>query len=547
MNFVIGKKTGTYAETLEAVGLASLMGELGFGTVNICDKGGEFVLRTSKDPQPGNWPAFIQPGYPYIWENSKEAKPDLPWVVNYEEEKTKRDAVRKAGKKSKANLEAHDIEAPAPPVPELNTAVNLASMRKGWNADRDLAKWIAANSASVAQWIQSAIDVEAKPPTDLPGVSNTQILNPISGKGVNSSKTEIRSAGSLPGQLVDPFSEWMKIRGLWKAMLLCRSDDDFKFFVIEPGEIDFEDLGSVRSALDGMNLWGGVRLDINATLQCVKVLIGLSDAVQSGTGRIRLRRRSPRQIIRGLRQAYFKSLGTAAALMNDAFLPLPDWFSVEEAEDADAYLQIIDELIEKGGCLNSLQDGNSDDGRILQVFREWLLTGELSDLLEFHHLFAPHLMRRFSSGEWARPFGTTNLSKLLSKTYKEKLVTEIIEDNGFQSVARAIRNATIYALTIPNIKREVRFGLAQKWKQKIKSGGNEFTEALAEFVQEYNWETAHRLKGVGHMVTTGELDSVMRLVGARGAELVGSLLLAYGYARAPKVDAAQPDEEIPAA
>jgi len=456
----------------------------------------------------------------------------------------KRDALRKAGKKSKGKLEAQEIEAAPQPVPELSTAAILASMRKGWNADRDLAKWIVANPRVTVEWIRFVLGDAPQPPPNLPTVSNTQILNPISGKGVNASKTEIRSAGSIPGQLIDPFAEWMKLRGLWEAMLLYRSDEDFKFFVIEPGDIPYGHIPAIREALNRLNLWGGVRLDINATLQCLRILITRSDALQPGINGIPLRHRRPRQVIRGLRQAFFKSLGTAAALMNDAVLPIPDWFPVENATDAEAYLQIIDEMVEKGGCLNSLQESNTDDCRILQLFREWLLTGELEDLLEFHHLFAPHLIRRFASGDWARPFGTENLSALLTRAYEERQVTEIIEDRGFQSVARAVRNATIYALTIPNLKREVRFGLAQKWKQKIKGGDEEFTVELAEFVQEYNWETAHRLKGVGHMVTTEELDSFMKLVEKRHAEIVGSLLLAYGFARAPRVESGQSDVEM---
>ena len=248
-------------------------------------------------------------------------------------------------------------------------------------------------------------------------------------------------------------------------------------------------------------------------------------------------------MIAGLRQAYFKSLGTAAALMNDAFLPLPNWFVIGTDEDAKAYLNIIDEVSIKGGCLNSLQDKNSDDGRVLQQYREWLLSGELADLLEFHYRFTLHLMQRLSRNDWARPFGTENLSTLLIKAYEEEFhVTEIIENPGFQSVARALRNATIYALTVPNLKREVRFGIAQRWKQKMKAGNEEFAAAVAEFVQEYNWETAHRLKGKGHSVTTEELDDVLHLIHERKAELVGALLLAYGYARAPKVETAQPEE-----
>ena len=46
----------------------------------------------------------------------------------------------------------------------------------------------------------------------------------------------------------------------------------------------------------------------------------------------------------------------------------------------------------------------------------------------------------------------------------------------------------------------------------------------------------HRLKGRGHQVTTSDLDQVFNLIEKHGEEMVGSLLLAYGYSRAPKVD-----------
>ena len=151
MKLAIEKKTGTYAETLEAVGVASLLTELGFGSVTIEDKGTQFQVSTSTDPAPEQWPEYISPGYPYIWEGSKEPKPELQRIVDYEAEKIKRDAARKAGKKSRAKREEQEIEAAPEPVPELSTAAILASMRKGWNADRDLAKWIVANPASTVR------------------------------------------------------------------------------------------------------------------------------------------------------------------------------------------------------------------------------------------------------------------------------------------------------------------------------------------------------------------------------------------------------------
>jgi hypothetical protein len=398
-------------------------------------------------------------------------------------------------------------------------------------------------------WIRQQLEI-AVSTTQHPDISNTQLLNPISGKGISAPKTEWRSPGSIPGALIEPFAEWMKLRGLWAGMLLFRVDDDFKFFVIEPTAISPGALKIVRNELDGLRLWGGVKLDIEATLRCTEILIRRSDALQAGDGaRISLRRLTPRKVIGGLRQAFFKSLGTAAALMNDAMLPLPDWFAIETREDAGDYLEIIVESIgtqdggtRTAGCLGSLDEKHSDDGRTLQQYRQWLLTGELNELLEFHHQFAVHQMRRLAGDEWVKGFSAALLDTILIKSYSKKdpMIKEIIQDEGFKSLARAIRNSTVYAIRLEN--REVHFGLAQRWKQKIKAGNKEFASELGEFVQSQNWEVVNRLKGKGHVVETTDLDSVLDLVERHGAELVGSLLLAYGYARAPKVEDGQQDD-----
>jgi hypothetical protein len=549
MQHLIDKRTGTYADALEAIGIASLLRDLGSTGITITDDGSCFRVQGLDPPDPWSTPS---PGYPYIWESAKEEKPDISWIFDYVDAKQKREASnkflqaqRKAQSKVRTALEILDLEPPSPPPPETGRAVILASMRKGWNGDRELAKWITSNPVETMAWVEFNLGVQPTPPRDQPSISNSQTLNPISGKGVHAPKTELRSPNALPTLLVDSFGEWMKLRGLWRGMFLYRSDDDFKFFVIEPSSISLDGLNVVKQDLDSLNLWGGVRLDIEAALRCAEVLILHSDVLQSQeTGSIGLRNLKPRNVIAGLRQSYFKSLGTAAALMNDALLPLPDWFVISAVEDADDYLEIIDEAIgsvqvhpRKYGCLGSLQEKNSDDGKILQQYRQWILTGDLFELLEFHHQFAQHLMQRLSARDWAQPFSTVTLTKLLTKTYNRGYqVKEILEDEGFKSLARAIRNSTIYALTLPNSQREVYFGLAQKWKQKLKGGPSALMTEIADFVQTQNWEVVNKLKGRGHVVTTQHLDSLIALIDKHGAELVGSLLLAYGYARAPKVE-----------
>src|SRR5690606_1017727 len=111
------------------------------------------------------------------------------------------------------------------------------------------------------------------------------------------------------------------------------------------------------------------------------------------------------------RLAFFKSLGTSAALMNEALLPMPQWFDLRDRSDCEAYLSVTRETIgprpghgvgRERGCLSTLTEQHSDDGAILQQLREWLLTGSLAELLEFHNRFAVHLMQRFGAGEFAR-------------------------------------------------------------------------------------------------------------------------------------------------
>lgn len=547
MQRIVEKKTGTYADALEAIGTASLLEDLGFTGVTVGDHGAFFLVESANEVAPETWaPPTI--GYRYIWEKSKEQNKPAVECLDYEAERGRSEAWkkfqqanRKTRRKANAALEQQDMEAPAEPDRDFRTAAILASMRKGWNGDRDLAKWIQEHPVEARAWVRQCLGARNGPLAECPSITNSQVLNPIAGKGVHAAKTELRSPGSVPGQLIDAFAEWMKLRGLWRGMLLYRVGDDFKFFVVEPGNAPVHALARVKRELEGWNLWGGIRLDIEAALRCAEILILHSDAVQSEDRPLfRLRGCKPKEIIAGLRQAYFLSLGNAAALMNDAFLPLPGWFRTESPEDANDYLAIIREAIggqiegeRKYGCLHTLSEEKSDDGRILQQYRSWLLTGDLFELLWFHHQYAVHLMR----SDYPRPFSTEILERLIVKAYSEEYpVKEIIENEGFRSVARAVRNTTIYAISIPNSKREVRFGLAQKWKQKLKDGDKAFLAEVADFIQAQNWEIMHRLDGRGHVVSTSDLEELVALVQEYGAELVGSLLLAYGYARAPKLE-----------
>lgn len=536
MRHSVEKKTGTYADTLHAIGLATLFADLGLGRITLRDEGGGYSVSTSTDSDVDSWPE-VAPGYPYIWEKSKPEgaqKPVLDDVLDYEAAKLQNERWKQFQKSQpkakKRGVDIEGMEAPEKPPQAYFVASLISSMRSGWNADRHLARWIEENPGRALNWVKYRVSGTG-PAVEEPTISNSQVFNPIGGKGIHGSKTLLGSAGSLPNALIDPFAEWMKFRGLWASMILYRGDGDFKFFALEPADIPLDRLRDVKTELQSLgSLWGNIRLDIRATLECARILLRHSDGVQA------IRGRTPRAVITGLRLAYFKSLGKGAALMNESLLPLPAWFQVRSREDADSYLAIITEIIgdaQQSGCLATLQESHSDDGETLQQYRRWLLTGELTELLDFQFRFALHVMQRRSQQDYVREFSTSILDVLFGRSFPtEPGVREIIENEGFKSVARAIRDSTIYAMREPRV-RTVHFGLAQKWKQKIKSGDADFLSALSEFVQEQNWEVLHRLKARGHVVLTSHLDEIVTLTSVHHAELVGSLLLAYGYSRTP--------------
>jgi len=536
MKLHVEKLTGTYADTLKAVGLADLLAEVTGKDVRVRNLGPAYEIEGA-DPGPiEEWP-IITPGYPYILDSKDKDKPN-GWIIDYEREKKKAQVAkefRQAKDKKRERLEAalreQGLDAPEGPGLEYRMASFLASMRKGWSGDKQLYRWIVDNQDVIKNHVKSILE-HSQCSEPFPEISNSQVFNPTAGKGVHRPKPDSTSPGAINKAVINGMDEWLKFRGTYAAMLAYRVGDDFKVFVIEPGDIGVNAVRQLRNGLLGLSLFGGIRLDIDAALRLLEILILHSDVL----GReISLFGRRPSSVIGGLHQAYFQRLGPASALMNYAFMPLPSWFVVTDHESANAYLKIVKEHAGnknrdgEAGCLQVLREDNSGDIPILKMYREWLLTGEIAALLDFLSRFAVKVMERRGQKEWVREFSANGLDDLLERGYG--FVREIIQNEGFRNVARAVRNATIYALSLKN--REVRFGLAQEWKQKIKGGDSEFIPALSDFVQQYNWES-EKIKA--HVIRQEDLDALIGLIEEHGAELVGMLLLAYGYARAPKIE-----------
>ena len=136
---------------------------------------------------------------------------------------------------------------------------------------------------------------------------------------------------------------------------------------------------------------------------------------------------------------------------------------------------------------------------------------------------------------------------------------EIMNDTGFEAVARAVRQATV---TSQNRKargqgevwREIRYDLLHDIHRTRKVPGDAFVECIAQFISRYNYENARRRevkkdpKAAPANVSDDELKSFIALISHHGAAVVGALLAAYGTCKEkwePEQDDSQESEGSP--
>lgn len=554
-SIVIPKKYGTYADALVAIGMADLLTDIYYYNdvmkePEIRDNQGAYEIYLPvelSNAEIEKWEP--SPGYQYIKFKSTDLLAPLD-SFNYEEQREIEKQYReflKATDKKRAQRDAirqemsengSDVRQPDLKLPLIKT---FNSMRMGSNAlnqmygaileaDSDFRNVVASRLGI----LNSSDQINEKKFSDASSV--LQLFNPTSGKGINRSKPDGAGLSSYPDKLTDWFHEWLKFRAFTKSMLTFNSGSDgkdTKVLVIAPVKIGPRTLERMQRELLEKRLYGSIILDIQAVLTLTELVVRHSEEV-SGQG-ISMLQKTPKDIIGGLYQAYFKNLGTASAIMNISFLGLPEWFKINSREDGEAWIEII---VEHGRCIRSLDESHSDDVATLLCYRSFISTSDVNEALEFFARYATHYMQMKAQSKWAEPFTIMNLRRLFME---DTNIQEIIAVEGFQNISAAIRKSTVTQQMIKGMRGkadyEIRYGLAQEWKRKVHDK-NEFVILLSDFVQSYNAENARKSEqGIvpRKNITDKDLNGVIELIEkAHSSKLVGMLLLAYGYAKASK-------------
>jgi hypothetical protein len=385
-------------------------------------------------------------------------------------------------------------------------------------------------------------------------VSALQIVNPTTGKGANRGKASELAIGNQ-----DSFwpLELLKFRGFMDAAapLVIKESKDRKTYVLQPKIIELHLLQYMMQEFRAA-FWPttAVKLDILASLRFAQVFVKQYRELFQRSRILSRRKQKVTSLAQGFEATSYKDMGSAYATMNLATIGLPMWLPpIETAEDLEEVGMLLDEHIRLVLQIrNAKGEEGSEEFELLRFYRDFLSGDDLRPFWKFTTASSSYLISAREKNRHVQQLTTHGLENLLMDKQQDGIkLAEIIENTGFQNIAEAIREATVNAQYRraqqgDRTTYEVRYGLGHELMRKARYRG-EFMKALSEFLHEYNNETAReeeklatRLKRkiesadrreykLRRSVSSEDMEEAVKLIDRFGSELVGSMLVAYGY------------------
>lgn len=557
--FRIKKRSGTYAELLETYGLANLLYNISMSLnedvdIVITDKNLYYEVSIKLDITNDvlNKLSYF-PLFRYV--KCEKSDPNIANKVDaydylyYKEQKDqKREAIDKirkelSGKDKLAMRKSKMIEIEAKyPIDvffdvysQIITPNNIASFNKlygNFNSNRVLFKKII--NQILIYYASDVYDtklfnklLKQKGCNFDEKVTATQLYNPHQGQGVNKLKADGLNRTNFKSFWIP---ETMKISGALSEMI-CQlvkvgSSYDLKVFVPAYKQVNYAFkhrlIPDFKKHLKGNT---PVKIDILNILSLVQIILQHNEYVG--------KRRKVKDIVRGLHSVYQKQ--TRQGIMtvtNIGFIQVPSYIEIGSKEDKERWIEVIEE--QKQIILSMEEEKGAIQG--LLMYRNFLSASDIDNFFAFVYWFAYYAFNRISKKKYIKLFSIESLNKLYYSmdTHNLKLM-EIIQNEGFQAIAKAIRNSTVLLQYTPkeNRKFEIRYGVAQLLQTKSKSA-EDLAAYIGEFIALYNAETARNYEkgGNGRRVTVreDELNKFYTLLDLYPSYLIGALLASYGFA-----------------
>lgn len=575
-NVYVDKSSGTFADPLLAFGLAVVLGDVSqrvhdsaAGQVRIVDQGVYYCLECDRALDEESLSRLEIPYTPAVAirtaKNVASLPADLPFLatVDYERERDRRNeffellkGLPADARRAMARREDHpaiDLLRGHEPHEQWDVfrAINPAAL-PGYN--KLMVQWWTIQEGLPAV-IRILCDTFAQTPNDLeaarkawkelakthgwsisPDTTALQVYNPSQGKGQNRTKADRLVMDNVKNAFW--LVEWLKAVGFYHAALTKQlsGTKDRKTYVAAPTELDLAESDKVmdtfRSSMARAET--AVRSDILASLRYTQALLDYARKGEGASLKARLLRyRQPSRVVSGLYSAFYKDLGNAVATMNLSFLGLPGWLHISSDEDIADALEVLEE---HEAIIRQFDESHGDACNLLLHYRNFVGGNDLWPFFEFATSYSGYVMsQRERPGGRARQFSAENLRRLIVNS--EPKLSRILESEGFQNIAYAIRQSTVvaqYRKQQKDRRYDVRYGLGQELVRKA-NYPQDFVTALSDFLHQYNAENAQVMENrrgpYRRSIHTADIDQIVALVDEFGAPLVCNLLVAYGYAR----------------
>jgi len=392
-----------------------------------------------------------------------------------------------------------------------------------------------------------------------PLTTGQQLYNPDQGMGQNHPKANKLNDRDKP-KVNFWLTEWLRAVGFYEAAITQlvgdekkkASEKDRKTLVVASRNIGFADnqvvMNRFREAMSDART--SILFDVLAAIRYTRTLLLYFN---ESDRKVRLQRlgKIKKTLVAGFYTVFYKNLGRASSTMNIAFIALPGWIEINSAEEVSLYRGLLDEL---ETLTRQFDESHSDAFNLLQHLRDFVSGDNLDAFFRFTNAFPAYYMGMKQRGKYAYSLSTSFIERLVMST--DERLSPILESEGFQNIAYAIRQSTVIAQywTQEDKKRggrypyDIRYGLGQELSRRARNK-KEFLADLTGFLQKYSAETAqveelmrkrdmsfpfsHQRK----QIKTSDIDDIMRLIDEFGSETVANLLIAYGYARMPREDA----------
>src|SRR5579875_229344 len=403
-----------------------------------------------------------------------------------------------------------------------------------------------------------------------PTITALQIVNPTTGKGANKAK-----ASTLAETNQENFwlLEFLKFVGFMAAAnpYVVQGSKDRKTYVLLPRRLELTTLDHIMRRFRQQSQPSTVvKMDILATLQLALTYVQLRLEVlrgekDEGDEEDDYAFDEPlSSIVQGFEVDFYKDMGSAYATMNVATINLPDWLpAIKDLQQGQELETLLKEHIQIIQFIRVIRNGRPEEGSeeytLLRSYRDFLSGRTLRPFWDFTTSYAGYLMSQREHEKNPKRHlrqlsvkGLDYLTMHASSEQPQLPLSTITHDEGFLRIAYAIRQATVRAQRRRSQEQdrtyEVRYGLAQELMREVRYR-DKFITALSNFLTLYNAETAREEEKLANRlgrkltlddrrqyklrssVSVSDIDRIVELIDQfNNSELVGSLLVAYGYA-----------------